>query len=35
MIGSRLEDFISRNDRFDRMLVTPGSRRSVVSTKVL
>ena len=35
MIGNRLEDFISRSDRFDRMLVTPGNLRRVFSTKAL
>ena len=33
--GSLLEAFISFSDRFERMLVTPGSRRKVPSTKPL
>ncbi|MGX1500402.1 hypothetical protein ACSSV1_005467 [Labrenzia sp. MBR-25] len=34
-IGSLLEAFISFSERFERMLVTPGRRRRVPSTKVL
>ena len=35
MIGNLLEAFISFSERFERMLVTPGKRRRVVSTKTL
>lgn len=33
--GKRFDAFISRNDKFDRMLDTNGSLRSTVSTKRL
>ncbi len=33
--GSLLEAFISLSDKFERILVTPGRRRSVLSTKAL
>lgn len=35
LTGSLLDDFISLSDRFDRMLVTPGRRRRVLSTNEL
>lgn len=33
--GNLLDAFISFSDRFERMLLTPGRRRSVLSTKAL
>lgn len=35
MIGNLLDAFISFSERFERMLVTPGKRRRVPSTKAL